>query len=442
MILRKAGLLASAAAVIAPLSAQAQDDRIEIEWWHAMGGELGERVNEIAERFNAHQDRYRVVPNHRGSYDETMTSAISAYRAGEQPHIVQVFEVGTGTMMAAREAIDPVYKLMRDQGLHFNPNDFLSAVVGYYTTPEGEMLSMPFNSSTPVTWINQDILAEAGIDPDVSIETWSDIGEIGRQVVESGAAECGFTTTWQSWIQLENLSAIHDVPFASNANGFEGFEGTELQINSDLHVHHIETLRSWQEQGIFQYGGRQSEPTDLFVNERCAILFESSAGYAGIDAGAEFDWRVSELPYWSDYVAGEPNNSIIGGATLWAFSGHSEEERAGMARFFDFLASTPIQAWWHQQTGYLPITEHAFFYSRGQGFYEDNPGADVPINQMRRGEPTENSRGLRLGNFVQIRDIINEELENVWGGDKSAEEALDDAVERGNEQLRRFERQL
>jgi len=61
------------------------------------------------------------------------------------------------------------------------------------------------------------------------------------------------------------------------------------------------------------------------------------------------------------------------------------------------------------------------------------------VTQMIR-KTTEKSRGIRLGNFVQVRTIIDEEMENIWSGKKTASEGLDAAVKRGNEQLERFEK--
>ena len=143
------GLAGTLAATLLSMgSAQAET---QIEWWHAMGGALGEKVNEIAADFNASQDEYVVKPVFKGDYTETMTSAIAAFRAGKAPQIVQIYEVGTATMMYAKGAIVPVYQLMADADVDFDPNAYLSAVAGYYTTTDGKMLSLPFNSSTPVT---------------------------------------------------------------------------------------------------------------------------------------------------------------------------------------------------------------------------------------------------------------------------------------------------
>lgn len=408
----------------------------EIQWWHAMGGELGEKVNEIADKFNASQDDYQVVPVFKGNYTETMTAAISAFRAKEQPHIVQVFEVGTATMMAAEGAVYPVYQLMEDTGQAFDPSDYLSTVTGYYTSNDGKMLSMPFNSSTPVLYYNKDALAKAGIEPP---KTWEEMGEAGRKLLDAGY-DCGFTTGWQSWVQLENFSARHNVPFATENNGFAGLD-TELAFNSPLHVKHVQQLADWQKEGIFSYGGRRSDSAPKFYSGECAMYMNSSASYAGVKNNAKgFEFGVAQLPNWGEAIQ-QPQNSIIGGATLWTLQGHDKADYKGVARFYSFLSSPEIQADWHQFTGYLPITHAAADLTRKQGFYNQNPGTDVAITQMTSVEPTANSKGLRLGNFVQIRDIINEELENVWSGKDSAEAALNRAVERGNKLLRKFERQ-
>jgi sn-glycerol 3-phosphate transport system substrate-binding protein len=405
----------------------------EIDFWHAFTGRLGELVAEQVETFNASQDDYTVVQSHKGNYSETLNAGIAAFRAGEQPHILMVFEVGTATMMAAKGAIKPVYEVM---GEGFDQSKYIGSVKGYYTSSDGNMLSLPFNSSTPVLWVNRDMLSEAGIDPDTEMKTWEQVGQVLDQLKEAGV-ECPMTTAWQSWIHLENFSAYHDTPFATKANGFGGTD-TELAFNSAAQVAHISAMGDWAEEGKFIYAGRRNEGGANFRGGECALFTESSAGYAGIKAEADFDFEVRPLPYW-EAVADEPQNTIIGGASLWVMEGHEAEEYAGVAAFLDFLSSPEIQAKWHQDTGYLPITSEAGDLTRSQGFYEANPGTDVAVTQMTAKEPTDNSKGLRLGSFDQIRGIIDEELEAVWSGDKEAQEALDSAVERGNALLRRFE---
>ena len=418
---------------LSPLAAMAQT---EVQFWHAFTGRLGELVKGQVEEFNASQDEFVVVESHKGNYSETLNAGIAAFRAGEQPHILMVFEVGTATMMSAKGAIKPVYEVMAESGASFDPDAYIGAVKGYYTTTDGEMLSLPFNSSTPVLWVNRDAMQAAGVDPDTDLSTWEKVGEVLEQL-KAGGEDCPLVTAWQSWIHLENLSAYHDVPFASRDNGFAGLD-TELMLNGPVQVAHLTAMGDWAKDGKFIYTGRRNEGGANFRSGECALFTESSAGYAGIKAEAEFDFDVRPLPYWES-VTSEPQNTIIGGASLWVMEGHEPEEYKGVGEFLSFLSSPDVQAAWHQNTGYLPITTEAGEVTRAAGFYDENPGTDVAVIQMTAKEPTANSKGLRLGSFDQIRGIIDEELEAIWSGEKTAQEAMDSAKERGDALLRRFE---
>lgn len=429
---------ASAAALIASLgAAQAQTT---IEWWHAMGGELGAKLEEIVQGFNDSQDQYTVTPSYKGTYPETMTAAIAAFRANQQPTIVQVFEVGTGTMMAAEGAIVPVHQLMEEHGEGFDPQAFLPQVVGYYTDTNGNMLSMPFNSSTPILYYNKTVFEAAGLDPEQPPKTWAEMEQFSNQIMESGAASCGFTTGWISWIQTENFSAWHNQPIGTMENGFGGLDA-RLSLNGPVQVKHWENLKRWADEGLFKYGGPvggDSAPP-MFYAQECAMIMNSSASRAGVIANTEaFDLGFGMLPYYDD-VEGAPQNSIIGGATLWALSGKSDEEYAAAAAFFDYLTQPEVQADWASFTGYLPITAAA--QEAMAGFYAENPGADTGVNQITLNEPTENSKGLRFGSYVQIRGIIDEEFEQLLSGSKDAQGALDSVVARGDDLLEQFQAQ-
>jgi len=429
--------LTIAAAVAASLSAGAASAAAEIQLWHAFSGRLAELLTEQTEKFNAAQSDYVVVPTPKGNYSETLNAGIAAFRAGEQPHILQVFEVGTATMMGARGAIKPVHELMAEAGTPIDKSAFLSAVTAYYTTADGDMLSMPYNSSTQVLYVNTALMEKAGLPADAPLETWPQV-EAALTALKAAGVDCPLTTAWQSWVHLESFSAYHNVPFATQENGFGGTD-TSLVFNGPLQIAHIAKLGEWAKEGKFIYAGRRGEGGARFRAGECALYTESSAGYAGVKAEAQFPFQIRPLPYWPQ-AEGAPQNTIIGGASLWVMAGKPAEDYKGVAAFFSFLSSAEIQAQWHQQTGYLPITYAAYELTKSQGFYETNPGTDVAIIQMTGKAPTANSKGLRLGSFDQIRAIIDEELEAVWAGDKTAQAALDSAVERGNPLLRRFER--
>jgi sn-glycerol 3-phosphate transport system substrate-binding protein len=430
-------LSAGMAAVLAATPAFAQT---EISWWHAMDAELGQKLEAIAQGFNESQDEFVVVPTYKGTYAETLTSAIAAFRANEQPAIVQVFEVGTGTMMAAEGAVRPVYQLMTDNDQPWDPSAFLEPVTGYYSDTEGNILSMPFNSSTPIMYYNKDVFEAAGLDPETPPQTWAELEEMSRTIMETGAAPCGFTTGWVSWVQLENLSAIHDQPYGTLENGFGGL-GTEFTFNGEVQTQHWENLKAWADEGLFAYGGPgggADAPPKFYAGE-CAMYMNSSASRAGVIANAtDFEVGFAPLPYYDDAIA-EPKNSIIGGATLWVLNGKDEAVYDGVAQFFTYLSSPEVQAEWHQATGYLPITNAAYELGQEQGYYGENPGSEVAIEQITRGEPTANSKGIRFGNLTQVRTVIDEEFEALLAGNKTAQEALDAAVERGNQILRDFE---
>ena len=413
--------------------AQAQ---VEIQWWHSMTGGLNDWVLDLANGFNTSQKEYKIVPTYKGTYDETMPAAVAAFRAGTAPHILQVYEVGTATMMAAKGAVVPVGKVLADAGYKFDPKAYIPAVVGYYTAPNGQMLSFPLNSSTTVLNYNKDAFRKAGLDPDKPPTTWPDLVLVAAKLKASGVS-CPFTTSWQGWTQLESFSTWHNTLFATQNNGFGG-TGARLAFNSPLHVRHIENLANMSKQGLFVYRGRGNAADAPFYSGECAMATASSSTYASIKKNAKFDFGIAPLPYYPD-VAGTPQNTVIGGASLWVMGGKKAEEYKGVAAFFNYLTNADIQAKSHQRTGYLPITLAAFEATEKAGFYKQNPGTDVAVNQMIR-KTTDRSRGIRLGNFVQIRAVEDEELESVWSGKKTAKEALDSAVKRGNELLERFEK--
>jgi sn-glycerol 3-phosphate transport system substrate-binding protein len=424
-------ILALAAAVSLPAHAQ-----VEVQWWHSMSGQLGEWINGLAKDFNASQTQYKVTPTFKGTYPESFAAAIAAYRAGNAPHILQVFEVGTASMMASKGAIKPVSEMMKAAGVPFDPGSFVPAVAGYYTAPNGQMLSLPFNSSTTVFHYNKDAFKAAGLDPEKPPTTWPEVALTAAKLKAAGH-KCPYTTSWQSWTQLESFSAWHNVEFATKRNGFNGLD-TRLNITTPLHVRHIENLANMAAQGLFVYKGRNNSADATFISGECAMTTGSSALFGAVKRNAKFTGGIGTMPYYPD-VQGAPQNTVIGGASLWAMAGKKPDEYKAVAAFFKYLSDPKVQAKSHQETGYLPITTEAFTITEKSGFYKQNPGTDVSVTQMIR-KTTDKSRGIRLGNFVQIRTIIDEEMEQVWAGKKTAKEGLEAAKKRGDEQLERFEK--
>jgi len=434
MGIQRLGLAAAVAASFA-FAATAQA-ATEIQWWHAMTGGNNEVVVKLANEFNAAQSDYKVVPTYKGGYADTMNAGIAAFRAGNAPHILQVFEVGTATMMAAKGAVKPVYQLMKDAGEKFDPQAYLPTITGYYSTSKGEMLSFPFNSSSTVMWINLDALKKAGINE--IPKTWPQVFEDAKKLKAAGHATCGFSNAWVTWVNLEQFSAWHNLPLASKANGLDGFD-TVLEFNGPLQVKHLETLIELQKDKTYDYSGRTNTGEGRFTSGECAIFLTSSGFFGNVKNQAKFNWTNAPMPFYPD-AKGAPQNSIIGGASLWVMGGKTPEEYKGVAKFLAFLSDPDRQVAIHKASGYLPITKAAYAKAKDEGFYKEHPYLETPLKELTNKEPTENSRGLRLGNMVQLREVWAEEIEQALAGKKTAKEALDAAVSRGNQMLRQFER--
>ncbi|MFT0850082.1 sn-glycerol-3-phosphate ABC transporter substrate-binding protein UgpB [Achromobacter sp. F4_2707] len=407
----------------------------EITFWHSMEGALGDRVNELVTGFNESQSDYTVNAIYKGAYGESMNAGIAAFRASNAPDILQVFEVGTATMMYAKGAVKPIQEMSEEVGDPINPADFLGAVASYYSSSEGKLISMPFNSSTPVLYYNKDAFEKAGLDPENPPKTWQDVAEAGKKLRESGL-ECGYTTGWPSWIQLETFAAWHNVPYATQNNGFDGLDA-RLNMDAPAFVKHFDFLAQMAKDGTFTYGGRGDAPNALFTSGKCGMFTGSSGSRANIIRNGDFAFGTTTLPYHDD-IEGAPQNTIIGGASLWVFANKSPETYKGVTQFFKYISSPELAAKWHQQTGYVPVTKAGYEVTKDSGFYTENPGTDIAVRQLDA-DTTEHSRGVRLGYLPQIREIADGEMERIFAGEVSAEEGMKRIVQRGNELLKRFE---
>ncbi len=426
------GVLALAAATGFAGSAVAQQ-RVEIQFWHAMGGVLGERVDEIVKRFNDSQAKYTVVATNKGNYDEVINGVIAAYRSKKQPHLVQIYERGFMTMLLS-DAIVPVQDLLTEKKKQIDWSDFIKPVASYYQY-KGKLMSMPFNSSTPILWYNKEHFEKAGFA--APAETWQELEKQLYAIKSKGISECGSSLANDFfWSLIENYSAINDQPFGTKANGYDGLD-TEFVYNKTLVVQQTTRLKKWVDDGVMQIAGQGLNPEQLFTSGKCSTFFASTAAHGSVEREAKIKWSATYLPHEENVTA---RNSTIGGATIWTLKGHKAEDYDGVADFLTFLASPDLQVWWSKATGYVPITNKAYQAAKAEGYYTANPTREIAILQLNRGTPTDNSRGFHFGNFTQTTFALRQELELVFANKKTPQQALDDAVRRGNEILRQFEK--
>ncbi|ARO15259.1 sn-glycerol 3-phosphate transport system substrate-binding protein [Ketogulonicigenium robustum] len=424
--------LGVALAALTALPASAQD-RVQIEWWYAVNGRLGDLAQEIITRFNASQDQYEVVGTYKGNYEESMAAMVAAYRVGQQPTILMAAERGFMTMLNSG-AVVPVNQLMAAQGYDVDWDDFIAPVAGFYVV-DGEPAALPFNSSTPILWYNADQFRAAGFDGPA--DTWQELEQQLYTLKAQGISECPMVLNGDfQWGMLENYSAINDMPWGTKANGFDGLD-TEFVYNTTGVVDQATRMGKWMEDGVLHLAGEGMNPQQMYIAETCATLIASTAGHAGVEQGAQFDWSATYLPHEAGIT---PKNSTIGGGALWVVNGKSDAEYAGAAAFLNFVSSPELQSWWSGETGYVPVTNTAYETMRDAGYFEAHPTREIAILQLSRGTPSDNSRGFRFGNHNQATAILVEEMQAIWTGQKTAQQALDSAVARGNDILRQYER--
>ncbi len=420
------------ASVFTFVSTAAFADKTEIEFWHAMGGRLGEVVNEIATDFNASQDDYSLVPVYKGNYEETLTAGIAAFRAGEQPDIIQVFDAGAATIIGAKGAVIPAQDLLVNNGVAFDANDYISGVRNFYADTEGKMVGMPFNSSTPILYFNEDALKKAGVS---APKTWEEF----QSVTAPALKEAGYTPLAQShlpWIFTENFMSRHNLPFATNDNGYGDGE-TKILVNNDAIKSHFTAVKSWLDDGLFgYYGAGWGDNQKPFEQGDVAMWLGSSGSFGGLAKTVEFPFSATYLPYWEG-VNAEPTNTFIGGAALFAMAGKSAEENKATAEFFRFLTSAETQYYWHKETGYVPITNAAYELAKSDGHYDRAPAAEIGIKQLTL-PSGENTKGYRMGFYVQVRDVMNREYGKILAGEASVEDAFKTIEEDANKLLARF----
>ncbi|MDD7909799.1 extracellular solute-binding protein [Pseudovibrio exalbescens] len=404
----------------------------EVSWWHAMGGRLGEVVNEISANYNASQDVCQLTPVYKGTYEETLTAGIAAFRAGEQPNIIQVFDAGAATIIGAKGAVTPAEDLLKDAGADFDINDYIAGVRYFYADTNGKMIGMPFNSSTPILYYNEEALNKAGVQPP---KTWEEFEAIAPKLKEAGYIP--LTQSHLPWIFTENFMSRHDLPFATNANGYEGAEGTEILVNNDAIKAHFSKVKEWLDQDLFAwYGTGWADNQKPFQEGEAAMWLGSSGSFGGLMKATEFDFSATYLPYWAS-VHETGTNTFIGGAALFAMSGKPKAENDCVANFYSYLTSPEVQYFWHKETGYVPITNAAYELAQQDGHYERFPAAEIGIQQLTL-PGGENTKGYRMGFYVQIRDVMNREYGKIFSGEASVEEAFDTIEEESNKLLGRF----
>jgi len=427
-----AALTASALALMAsPASAATK-----FEFWYGLSGDLSEKIQEMCSRFNASQADYEIVCVSQENYENNLQNTIAAFRANKQPTVTQISDGGVVDLMLSG-AFLPVRQLMEENGYTIDWSNYNSGVASYFSTSTGELLAMPFNNSTAMFYYNTDALKAVGFEGLPA--TWEEVEDVARKMKAAGY-ECPIamdpTGQWQWW---EQFSAIHNVPIATNGNGFGGLDA-EVTFNQGKFVEQLTFYKKMFDEGLMVHKSKAAGQTanEAFIAGDCQMASSSIADHGTFGTQAKGKWDVAMLPIWAGT---ERQNSLVGGAALWTLKGKSAEEYKGAAAFYNFIA-TPEQAQhWSTITGYIPVTNTGFEAMKAAGFYDAAPykGRELAIQSLTYTPAGEYTRGVRLGNFGAVRVEIQKAMQSVIFDGADPKVALDEAAARSNEILRKFE---
>lgn len=423
--------------LVVGLGAAEAAQRTKFDFWYGLTGPVGEAVAEHCNRFNKSQDKYEIVCVGQGGYDRAEQNTIAAYRSKQQPTLAQIYDAGTVNFMMSG-AIYPADQLVKDYKIPVDWSDYVPSIAAYYATSKGAMWSFPYNSSTAVMYWNKDLFAKAGLNKaPATIEEWDE----ALAKLKQAGVDCGFALEFDTWQPLEQFSAIHNLPIATRNNGYDGLDA-ELVYDKTKFIDYMKLWKSWLDKGYARIQTAQVGKNiwQAFGDGSCATIQGSIAGHGQIGSLVKdaFKWDVALLPV---YAGTERRNSMVGGASIWIMKGKSKAEYEGAAAFLKFIAQPTEQEWFSGATGYIPVTKTAYKHMLADGYYEKPgyKGREIAITSLSYTPPTPLTRGIRLGNFTQIRAELRSELEAVFTGKKQVQAAIDDAVGRGNTLLRRFQ---
>jgi len=433
------GMIAAAAfAAFATTGAASAQERQKFDYWYGLTGQLGEVMAQHCKRFNDSQTKYEAVCVGQGGYDKAEQNTIAAFRSRQHPTIVQIYDAGTVNFMLSGATYNAV-QFVKDFNMKVKWDDFFPGISNYYATSKGEMWSFPYNSSTALLYFNKDHFAKVGkTEAPKTIEEWF---EAARAIKKGGHADAAFCFDFDTWMPLEQFSAIHNLPIATRNNGYDGLDA-EMTFNKTKFADYMKEWKQLLDEGVAKIQTAQVGKTILqaFADGSCSTILTSVANHGVVHSTAKqgLNWGVGMLPI---YAGTERKNSLVGGASLWVMSGKTKGEYEAAAAFIDFIASTDEVKWMPNVTGYIPVTQSAFKALDNEGFYgqPDKQGREIAMQSLTFTPPTPISRGIRLGNFTQIRAEIRSELEAAFIGKKEMQAALDEAVSRSNGILRRFE---
>jgi sn-glycerol 3-phosphate transport system substrate-binding protein len=395
------------------------DQSVTIQFWHAMGGDLAQRIDDITNSFEEQSDGITVETTSRNSYRDNLNATTSAVSSGNPPALSQIFEIGTQLAIDS-QAFVPVEDIIPSDRINFD--NFLDPVLDFYRV-DGKLNSMPFNSSNAIMMYNRDAFEEAGLDPDDPPQTYQGITEASNTLTSEGVVDQGMTFPNHSWF-VEGWMAQQNTTLVNNENGRAG-RATESNLDTDAAQNIFEWWTDLYEQDQYLNPGIEAwgEAQQAFLTQKTGMIIYSTSSIAPMQQGASdngFELDTAYLPAPNGERTGLP----IGGASLWVPRGLSDAQQQAAAELLLFMTQPEQQARWHRGTGYFPVREEAITQLEDDGFYEENPAFRTAIDQLNETESTPATSGALMGPFPEVRTIIEEGYVSMIQGNTNVSDGL------------------
>ncbi|MBP3040895.1 ABC transporter substrate-binding protein [Bacillaceae bacterium Marseille-Q3522] len=380
----------------------------EVTFWHSMGGAAQETLNSIVEEYNNSQDEIHVNAQFQGTYDEALTKYQSVAGTESAPTMMQVFEIGTMAMVNSGSII-PIQEFVDADD--YDMSGLEENIINYYTIDD-QFYSMPFNSSTPVMYYNKDAFEEAGLDPDAPPETFEEIEDAGKAILDSNPEMKGFSLQAYGWL-FEQLLANQGALLLNNDNG-RSDTATEIGFTEEEGKSIFEWVERMTNDGTFaNYGRNGDNMVAGFLAGDVAMFMQSSASARDVIDNAPFEVGIAFLPHPESK---DRAGVAIGGASLWMMDGKPEEESQAAWEFMKYLQTPEIQAQWHVGTGYFAVNPAAYDEQTVKDAYETMPQLQVTVEQLQSTTPSYATQGALMDMIPEGRRISETALETVYNG--------------------------
>lgn len=411
-------------------AAPIEEDTLTV--WHAMGGGLGETLNDLGDQFEE-ETGISISMEFQDSYENVLTNFLGGLDSGSVPDFAQIDSLFAKQVLDTG-AVEPVEEIISDD---YPIDNFLDNVTDFFQVDD-TLASLPFNNSNAIMYYNRTAFEEAGLDPDSPPQTLAEIREYSETLVDEGVVDYGITWPNHIWF-VEHWYSMDGQLLFDNENGHAG-DASELLTDNDTARSLYEWWQGMAEDGLYSNPGIEAwgEATSTFLTQTSAMLLTSTAFVAGARDGAKdegFEVDNAFYPGVTDTSVGP----VIGGASFFVPAGFSDERRDEIGQFLEFMASPEAQVQWHKGTGYYPIREEAVEQLESEGWFEENPMFRTAMDQLTEADASDPAtRRMLVGPARQAQTTIQDKSVELFNGDVEIEPGLEEMKSDVDEELDRY----